>query len=167
MTNFNEPSSSATSECLSGADSKNSTESPSELEGIDEQALAALEKEIAMFQAQEPAKEVASKHLAKFGGFYMVLLIVCFIYASTALPAEKIAVVAGLITMVATGLITILKGITDTGEKNPMVKIVHELVERLDKEPEDFLVNVQDGKVNITRRSDQQKTESDVESKGK
>lgn len=122
---------------------------------IDDQMLDALEKEIAMYKAQEPAKEVASKHLAKFGGFYMVLLIVCFIYASTTLPAEKIAVVAGLITMVATGLITILKGITDTGEKNPMVKIVKDLVERLDKDPDDFLVNVQDGKLNISKRSNQ------------
>lgn len=126
-----------------------------------------LDKDIEMFKVQEPSKEVASKHLAKFGGVYMVILVICFIYASLTLPAEKIAVVAGLITMVATGLITILKGITDTGEKNPMVKIVQELVDRLDKEPEDFLVNVQDGKVNITRRSDQNKDQKEVESKSK
>lgn len=154
MTHIQKPSSAST---LNTPNKDKSAKDEAELDALDEQALAALEKEIAMYQAQEPAKEVASKHLAKFGGFYMVLLIVCFIYASTTLPAEKIAVVAGLITMVATGLITILKGITDTGEKNPMVKIVQELVERLDKDPEDFLVNVQDGKVSITRRSEQNK----------
>lgn len=154
MTHIQKPSSASTTNAPNKA---KSSKDDTELDALDAQVLAALEKEIAMYQAQEPAKEVASKHLAKFGGFYMVLLIVCFIYASTALPAEKIAVVAGLITMVATGLITILKGITDTGEKNPMVKIVKELVERLDKEPEDFLVNVQDGKVNISRRTEQNK----------
>ena len=164
MKHTQEPSSHGVFNAQNSKLPKNSEE---HIEELDEQALAALEKEIAMYQAQEPAKEVASKHLAKFGGFYMVLLIVCFIYASTTLPAEKIAVVAGLITMVATGLITILKGITDTGEKNPMVKIVQELVDRLDKEPEDFLVNVQDGKVNITRRSDQNKDQKEVKSKSK
>lgn len=116
-----------------------------------------LDKDIEMFKVQEPSKEVASKHLAKFGGFYMVILVICFIYASLTLPAEKIAVVAGLITMVVTGLLTILKGITDTEEKDPMVSVVQELIQRLDTTEEEFKVTVDNGKVNI------QKGESQIE----
>ena len=87
----------------------------------------------------------------------MVILVICFIYASLTLPAEKIAVVAGLITMVVTGLLTILKGITDTEEKDPMVSVVQELIQRLDTSEEEFKVTVDNGKVNI------QKGESQIE----
>lgn len=114
-----------------------------------------LDRDIEIFKVQEPAKEVASKHLAKFGGFYMVILVICFIYASLTLPAEKIAVVAGLITMVVTGLLTILKGITDTEEKDPMVSVVRELIQRLDTTEEEFKVSVDNGKVNIQKGDSQ------------
>ena len=65
---------------------------------------------------RESAKETASKHLAKFAGFYLTFLVMAFIFSIQFVPAESIAVVAGLITLVVTNLSTILKGIVENGE---------------------------------------------------
>ena len=57
----------------------------------------------------ESAKEVASKHLAKFAGLYLTFLVALFIFSIKFVPSESIAVVAGLITLVVTNLSTILR----------------------------------------------------------
>lgn len=63
----------------------------------------------------ETAKEVASKHLAKFAGLYLTFLVSVFIFSIQFVPSESLAVVAGLITLVVTNLSTILKHIVETG----------------------------------------------------
>ena len=65
---------------------------------------------------KESAKETASKHLAKFAGFYLTFLVCTFIFSIQFVPETSIAVVAGLITLVVTNLSTILKGIVENGE---------------------------------------------------
>ena len=65
---------------------------------------------------RESAKETASKHLAKFAGFYLTFLVCMFIFSIQFVPETSIAVVAGLITLVVTNLSTILKGIVENGE---------------------------------------------------
>ena len=65
----------------------------------------------------EDAKEVASKHLAKFAGLYLTFLVALFIFSIKFVPAESIAVVAGLITLVVTNLSSILKHIVENGKK--------------------------------------------------
>jgi hypothetical protein len=65
---------------------------------------------------KESAKETASKHLAKFAGFYLTFLVMAFIISIKFIPVESIAVVAGLITLVVTNLSTILKGIVENGD---------------------------------------------------
>tara|TARA_R100000995_G_C3454598_1_gene109892 strand:+ start:387 stop:764 length:378 start_codon:yes stop_codon:yes gene_type:complete len=64
---------------------------------------------------KESAKETASKHLAKFAGLYLLILVLAFIGSIKFIPSESIAVVAGLITLVVTNLSTILKGIVESG----------------------------------------------------
>jgi hypothetical protein len=64
---------------------------------------------------KESAKETASKHLAKFAGLYLLILVLAFIGSIKFIPAESIAVVAGLITLVVTSLSTILRGIVENG----------------------------------------------------
>ena len=66
---------------------------------------------------RESAKETASKHLAKFAGFYLTFLVCTFIFSIQFVPETSIAVVAGLITLVVTNLSTILKGIVENGDK--------------------------------------------------
>jgi len=71
---------------------------------------------------QESAKETASKHLAKFAGLYLLILVLAFIGSIKFIPSESIAVVAGLITLVVTSLSTILKGIVENGGGQDEVK---------------------------------------------
>jgi len=66
---------------------------------------------------KESAKETASKHLAKFAGFYLTFLVCMFIFSIQFVPETSIAVVAGLITLVVTNLSTILKGIVENGDR--------------------------------------------------
>lgn len=66
---------------------------------------------------KESAKETASKHLAKFAGLYLLILVLAFIFSIKFIPSDSIAVVAGLITLVVTNLSTILKGIVENGDK--------------------------------------------------
>jgi len=64
---------------------------------------------------KESAKETASKHLAKFAGLYLLILVLAFIGSIKFIPESNVAVVAGLITLVVTNLSTILKGIVENG----------------------------------------------------
>lgn len=64
---------------------------------------------------RESAKETAAKHLAKFAGLYLLILVLAFIGSIKFIPETSIAVVAGLITLVVTNLSTILKGIIENG----------------------------------------------------
>ena len=64
---------------------------------------------------KESAKETASKHLAKFAGLYLLILVLAFIGSIKFIPESNVAVVAGLITLVVTNLSTILKGIVEDG----------------------------------------------------
>ena len=65
----------------------------------------------------ESAKEVASKHLAKFAGLYLTFLVALFIASIKFVPESSVAVVAGLITLVVTNLSSILKHIVENGKK--------------------------------------------------
>jgi len=65
----------------------------------------------------ESAKEVASKHLAKFAGLYLTFLVALFIFSIKFVPESSVAVVAGLITLVVTNLSTILKHIVENGKE--------------------------------------------------
>lgn len=71
---------------------------------------------------RESAKETASKHLAKFAGFYLTFLVCTFIFSIQFVPETSIAVVAGLITLVVTNLSTILKGIVENGDEAPEIE---------------------------------------------
>jgi mannitol-1-phosphate/altronate dehydrogenase len=70
----------------------------------------------------EDAKEVASKHLAKFAGLYLTFLVAIFIFSIKFVPNESIAVVAGLITLVVSNLSAILKHIVENGKKEDKKK---------------------------------------------
>jgi len=73
---------------------------------------------------RESAKETASKHLAKFAGLYLLILVLAFIGSIKFIPSESIAVVAGLITLVVTSLSTILRGIVENGDHREEAHVV-------------------------------------------
>lgn len=86
--------------------------------------------EIALTKAKECSKEVAGKHLAKMGAFYLLVLVLSFIYSVQSLPAEAVAVVAGLITLVVTSLSGILKTITETKEEKDPIELMYDIAEK-------------------------------------
>ena len=71
---------------------------------------------------RESAKETASKHLAKFAGFYLTFLVCTFIFSIQFVPESSIAVVAGLITLVVSNLSMILKNIVENGEHTDKIR---------------------------------------------
>lgn len=86
--------------------------------------------QIALTKATESSKEVAGKHLAKAGAGYLVVLVLAFIYSVQSLPAEAVAVVAGLITLVVTSLSSILKTITETKEEKDPIELMYDIAEK-------------------------------------
>jgi hypothetical protein len=71
---------------------------------------------------RESAKETASKHLAKFAGFYLTFLVCTFIFSIQFVPESSIAVVAGLITLVVSNLSMILKNIVENGDNTDKLR---------------------------------------------
>lgn len=86
--------------------------------------------EIKKIIATESSKEVAGKHLAKFGAFYLLILVLSFIYSATTLPESAIAVVAGLVTLVVSNLSSLLKGITDTKDQKDPIELMYDIAEK-------------------------------------
>lgn len=86
--------------------------------------------EVKKIRAQEGSKEVAGKHLAKAGAGYLVVLVLAFIYSTQTLPAEAVAVVAGLITLVVSSLSSILKGIVETKEEKDPIELMYDIAGR-------------------------------------
>jgi|TARA_R110002096_G_scaffold434098_1_gene654732 hypothetical protein len=83
--------------------------------------------EVKKIRANEGSKEVAGKHLAKAGAGYLVVLVLAFIYSIQTLPAEAVAVVAGLITLVVSNISSILKGIVETKEEKDPIELMYDI----------------------------------------
>ena len=85
--------------------------------------------EVQKIKAAETAKEVAGKHLAKLGAFYLMFTMISFIFAIQYLSAETISVVAGLVTLVVTNLSSILKSVVEVREAKDPLELMHDLAE--------------------------------------
>lgn len=68
---------------------------------------------LAEIKASQSASELAAIHLSQFAGLYLLILVLAFVGSCLFIPADSIAVVAGLITLVVTSLSSILKSIVD------------------------------------------------------
>ena len=73
---------------------------------------------LAEIKASQSASELAAIHLSQFAGLYLLILVLAFVGSCLFIPADSIAVVCGLITLVVTSLSSILKSIVDgSGDK--------------------------------------------------
>ncbi len=91
---------------------------------------AELKGQIDVIKATESAKEVSGKHLAKFGAFYLCLLVLAFLFSVRFTNGENLAIVATLITLVVTQISSILKGITDVAERRDPTELMHDIVQQ-------------------------------------
>jgi|TARA_A100001515_G_C4522411_1_gene193986 hypothetical protein len=87
--------------------------------------------EVQKIKALESAKEVAGKHLAKFGAFYLMVMVLVFILSASYLPGDSIAVIAGLVTLVVTNISGILKSIsTEESEQKDPIELMYDIAEK-------------------------------------
>lgn len=107
-------------------------------------------------QPVETAKEVAGKTIGKQGLFYITLIVCVGVGASIVLEESKMAAVMGLLGASLTALISMMNGIAGANpkEEKPEFKIMHDLIERLDKTEVPMRVDVEEGRVTVTKGED-------------
>lgn len=113
--------------------------------------------ELKKLEATTSAKEVSAKYIGKTAVPWIVLLVVVGVVASAFLDSSTLPAVVGLVSTAVMALIAMVTGITGTKEKEekPEFKVIHDLLSRLDKEPESMKVEVQDDRVVVTKGKDQ------------
>lgn len=107
-------------------------------------------------QNNETAKEVAGKTIGKQGLFYITLIIIVGVGASIVLDSEKMAAVMGLLSAALMALISMMNGVAGATpkEEKPEFKVMHDLIERLDKSEVPMRVDVEEGRVTVTKGND-------------
>jgi hypothetical protein len=112
--------------------------------------------ELRKLEAASSAKEVASKAIGKSAIVWIVLLVVVGVVSAAFLPSEALAPVIGLVATASMALIQMLVGITGTKEKEekPEFGVIKELISRMDKEEQSMSVDVEDGKVTVSKGND-------------
>jgi predicted component of type VI protein secretion system len=73
--------------------------------------------ELAKLRVRMTARESASKHIAVFGPFYLLLLVGAFLFAINYIPESQISVVSALLTLLVTSIAANLRSIV-AGEGN-------------------------------------------------
>lgn len=112
--------------------------------------------EIEKLKHNENSKEVASKYIGKYGLFYIVLIVAIAVGASHFLPEAAITAVMTMIGGALVAIISMLQGITGTKDKEEKaeIKIIQDLVRRLDKQ-EPMNVIIEKDKIIVKRGEDE------------
>lgn len=112
--------------------------------------------ELDKLEANAPAKEVASKSIGKYGLFYITLIICIGVGSSYFLSETAITAVMTMVGGALVALIQMLQGITGTAnkEEKPEFKIIHDLIQRLDRQEAPMRVDVEEGKVTVSKGDD-------------
>lgn len=118
--------------------------------------LARAEIDLQKIDATQPAKEVASRFIGKWG-FPLIVLLVCVgVFSAKFLPSEALTPVIGLVASSVTALIGIIIGITGTKDKEekPEFKLMHSMLERIGEKEPPMKVDVENGKVTVSKGHD-------------
>ena len=104
----------------------------------------------------ETAKEVAGKTIGKQGLFYITLIVAMGVGASLFLDTEKMAAVMGLLGASLTALISMMNGVAGANPKQekPEFEVIKELIARVDKTEVPMRVDVEEGRVTVTKGDD-------------
>ena len=107
-------------------------------------------------QPIETAKEVAGKTIGRQGLFYITLIVCVGVGASIVLEESKMAAVMGLLGASLTALISMMNGIAGATPKQekPEFEVIKELIARVDRHEPPMAVEVEDGKVTVTKGKD-------------
>lgn len=112
--------------------------------------------ELDKLEANAPAKEVASKSIGKYGLFYITLIICIGVGSSYFLSETAITAVMTMVGGALVALIQMLQGITGTAnkEEKPEFKVINDLIQRLDRQEAPMRVDVEEGKVTVSKGDD-------------
>jgi hypothetical protein len=112
--------------------------------------------ELDRLEAQATAREVASKAIGKDALLWIFLLVLVGVAASAFLPTDALPAVIGLVATATMALIQMVSGIVSEvkKEEKPEITIIKELIARLDKDEAPMRVDVNDGKVTVSKGDD-------------
>ncbi len=112
--------------------------------------------ELDRLEAQATAREVASKAIGKDALLWIFLLVIVGVAASAFLPTDALPAVIGLVATATMALIQMVSGIVNEvkKEEKPEITIIKELINRLDQKEPPMRVDVNDGKVTVTKGDD-------------
>lgn len=115
-----------------------------------------IENQIRLIEAQAPAKDVASKSIGRNGLLYIFLIVLVGVGSSYFLSETAITAVMTMIGGALVAIIQMLKGITDTQEKQerPEFKLMHEMLSKVAEKDAPMHVEVNDGRVTVQRGDD-------------
>lgn len=112
--------------------------------------------ELDKLEAQATAREVASKAIGKDALLWIFLLVLVGVGSSAFLPTDALPAVIGLVATATMALIQMVNGIVSEvkKEEKPEITIIKELIARLDRNEPPMRVDVNDGKVTVSKGSD-------------
>jgi len=112
--------------------------------------------ELDRLEAQATAREVAAKTIGKQALVWIFLLVLVGVGSSLVLDSQALPAVIGLVATATMALIQLVNGIVTEAKKEekPEITIIKELINRLDQKEPPMRVDVQDGKVTVTKGDD-------------
>jgi len=123
---------------------------------------AQAQVELDRLEAHATAREVAAKVIGKQALVWIFLLVLVGVGSSLVLDTQALPAVIGLVATATMALIQLVNGITTEAKKEekPEITIIRELISRLDQREPPMRVDVQDGKVTVSKGDDKVTTGS-------
>lgn len=112
--------------------------------------------ELDRLEAQATAREVAAKTIGKQALVWIFLLVLVGVGSSLVLDAQALPAVIGLVATATMALIQLVNGIVTEAKKEekPEITIIKELINRLDQREPPMRVDVENGKVTVSKGDD-------------
>jgi hypothetical protein len=121
------------------------------------QTLKAQAKvELDKLEAHATAREVAAKVIGKQALVWIFLLVLVGVGSSLLLDSQALPAVIGLVATATMALIQLVNGIVTEAKKEekPEITIIKELIQRLDQKEPPMRVDVENGKVTVSKGDD-------------
>lgn len=117
---------------------------------------AQAQVELDRLEAHATAREVAAKVIGKQALVWIFLLVLVGVGSSLLLDTQALPAVIGLVATATMALIQLVNGIATEAKKDekPEITIIRELIARLDQREPPMRVDVQDGKVTVSKGDD-------------
>lgn len=117
---------------------------------------AQAQVELDRLEAQATAREVAAKTIGKQALVWIFLLVLVGVGSSLVLDSQALPAVIGLVATATMALIQLVNGIVTEAKKEekPEITIIKELINRLDQREPPMRVDVENGKVTVSKGDD-------------